>query len=217
MARIRCRPWPRSKIAFCGTSDDCDKAGSAILDAAASSYLHGHGFSVYIERPSLQVEEANAALAGDHVAITQGEDAPSNVNAAGQEQIQVAVRSDAGHGNGFGCGRRRQSAHRRGCSRRLCGVADCRASSREGAVMAQAAAACIAALLLAAYLRSCGYHASGKLFVCRRTFDSIYVPVRKHAGVSRRADIDRGCGAGTTQPDLTFKSCFQTKSRQTLP
>ena len=65
--------------------------------------FHGHGFSLYIElERSAQVEELAAALSGEHVAIWhEGEDAPSNVNAAGQEQIQVVIRADARRNNGF--------------------------------------------------------------------------------------------------------------------
>jgi aspartate-semialdehyde dehydrogenase len=65
--------------------------------------FHGHGFSLYIElEQKLQLEEVAAALSGEHVEIWHGEDdAPSNVNAAGQEQVQVVVRDDANKGNGF--------------------------------------------------------------------------------------------------------------------
>lgn len=65
--------------------------------------FHGHAFSVYIETTNpMKLEQANDALAGNHVEIAQGfEDAPSNVNAAGQEQIQVALRKDLGHANGL--------------------------------------------------------------------------------------------------------------------
>jgi len=65
--------------------------------------FHGYGLSLYIEleRPA-QVAELAAALSGEHVAIWhEGEDAPSNVNAAGQEQIQVVLRSDSRRDNGF--------------------------------------------------------------------------------------------------------------------
>src|SRR5437899_7815479 len=42
------------------------------------------------------------ALAGDHVTITRlAEDAPSNVNAAGQGNILVSVGRDANHENGL--------------------------------------------------------------------------------------------------------------------
>ena len=65
--------------------------------------FHGHAFSLYIEleRP-VKAERLTAALAGDHVEVSQGiEDSPNNVNAAGQEKIQIAVRQDAGRNNGF--------------------------------------------------------------------------------------------------------------------
>src|SRR5271169_1823334 len=65
--------------------------------------FHGHAFSLYIEleRPS-KVEELTRAFNGEHVDVSQGdEDAPSNVNAAGQEKIQVVVRQDSERDNGF--------------------------------------------------------------------------------------------------------------------
>ncbi len=65
--------------------------------------FHGHAFSLYIEleRPT-SAEAFIAALAGDHVELSPGgEDAPSNVNAAGQEQVQVLVRHDAERDGGF--------------------------------------------------------------------------------------------------------------------
>jgi aspartate-semialdehyde dehydrogenase len=65
--------------------------------------FHGHAFSLYIEleRPS-KVEELTRAFTGEHIDVSQGdEDAPSNVNAAGQEKIQVVVRQDSGRANGF--------------------------------------------------------------------------------------------------------------------
>jgi aspartate-semialdehyde dehydrogenase len=65
--------------------------------------FHGHAFSVYIETTeAMKLQEANEALAGSHIEITQGfEDAPSNVNAAGQEQVQVSLRKDPDHANGL--------------------------------------------------------------------------------------------------------------------
>ncbi len=65
--------------------------------------FHGHAFSLYVElaRPA-KLEEVIGAVAGDHVDVLQSaEESPSNVNAAGQEQIQVLVRPDAQHKNGF--------------------------------------------------------------------------------------------------------------------
>jgi aspartate-semialdehyde dehydrogenase len=65
--------------------------------------FHGHAFSLYLEleRPR-KPERLTAALAGDHVEILRGaDDSPNNVNAAGQEKIQVAVRPDTARDNGF--------------------------------------------------------------------------------------------------------------------
>lgn len=65
--------------------------------------FHGHAFSLYLElEQAAQTEELTAAISGDHVDVLQGgEESPSNVNAAGQEQIQVFVRRDAQKPNGF--------------------------------------------------------------------------------------------------------------------
>ena len=65
--------------------------------------FHGHAFSLYVE-----MEEPHAlgdltqALAGEHVSIARLDDeGPSNVNAAGQEDILVLVRADAQRPSGF--------------------------------------------------------------------------------------------------------------------
>ncbi len=65
--------------------------------------FHGHAFSLYLELDNpVQIAELIAALSGEHVDVLQGvEESPSNVNAAGQEQIQVFVRSDPQNPNGF--------------------------------------------------------------------------------------------------------------------
>ncbi|HEY4961577.1 MAG TPA: Asd/ArgC dimerization domain-containing protein [Candidatus Limnocylindrales bacterium] len=65
--------------------------------------FHGHAFSLYIEMErQAKVDELTGALAGEHVDVSQGgEDSPSNVNAAGQEHIQVYVRRDPVRENGF--------------------------------------------------------------------------------------------------------------------
>lgn len=65
--------------------------------------FHGHAFSLYIElERKVQAEELVAALSGDHIEIWHGgDDAPSNVNAAGQEQVQVVVRGDDRRESGF--------------------------------------------------------------------------------------------------------------------
>ncbi len=65
--------------------------------------FHGHAFSLYIElEQPAQIEELTAALSGEHVDVLQGgEESPSNVNAAGQEQIQVFARRDSQNEKGF--------------------------------------------------------------------------------------------------------------------
>lgn len=65
--------------------------------------FHAHTFSIYIELESaVSLEELEAALGGEHVEIAHTlEDNPSNVNVAGQEQVQVMVKRDAQRDNGF--------------------------------------------------------------------------------------------------------------------
>ena len=65
--------------------------------------FHGHAFSLYLElEQAAQIEELTAALSGEHVDVLQGgEESPSNVNAAGQEQIQVFARPDSQNAKGF--------------------------------------------------------------------------------------------------------------------
>jgi aspartate-semialdehyde dehydrogenase len=65
--------------------------------------FHGHAFSVHVELGQVaDVEKISQALAGEHVVVTHGaDDSPSNVNAAGQADIQVSVMPDASQAHGF--------------------------------------------------------------------------------------------------------------------
>ena len=65
--------------------------------------FHGHAFAVHLEmEPAPDVEKITQALTGEHVNITHlADDAPSNVNAAGQGDIQVAIAPDASHSSGI--------------------------------------------------------------------------------------------------------------------
>ncbi len=65
--------------------------------------FHAHAFSIYIELDSaLSVDDFQRTLSGEHVEITRpSEGAPSNVNVAGQSQVQVAVKKDPVRENGF--------------------------------------------------------------------------------------------------------------------
>ena len=80
-----------------------DRVAVPSLMLLQAPIFHGHAFSLYIEMEQpAQIEELTAALSGEHVDVLQGgEESPSNVNAAGQEQIQVFARPDAQSGKGF--------------------------------------------------------------------------------------------------------------------
>jgi aspartate-semialdehyde dehydrogenase len=69
-----------------------------------ASVFHGHAFSLYIELDKqLSLGEVAQALAGEHLEIVHPpeEEAPSTVNAAGQEAIMVQLRPDLEHPNGM--------------------------------------------------------------------------------------------------------------------
>ena len=65
--------------------------------------FHGHAFSLHVDIDQVaDVERIGDALAGEHVIVTHGaEDAPSNVNAAGQGDIQVSVLPDGAKPQAF--------------------------------------------------------------------------------------------------------------------
>jgi aspartate-semialdehyde dehydrogenase len=65
--------------------------------------FHGHAFAIHVELGQVaDIESISRALAGEHVKLTLGaEDAPSNVNAAGQVDIQMSIAADASQPNGF--------------------------------------------------------------------------------------------------------------------
>ncbi|HET7440004.1 MAG TPA: Asd/ArgC dimerization domain-containing protein [Terriglobales bacterium] len=65
--------------------------------------FHGHAFAIYLEMESpVALGDLAQALSGDHVAMARGaEEAPSNVNAAGQGDILVSVSRDSNHENGL--------------------------------------------------------------------------------------------------------------------
>lgn len=65
--------------------------------------FHGHAFAIHVEiAETADVEKISQALAGEHVNLTHGaEDSPSNVNAAGQGDIQVSVIPDGHKADSF--------------------------------------------------------------------------------------------------------------------
>lgn len=68
------------------------------LQVVQAPVFHGYVMSVLVEvgRPAT-VDEIEAALVGEHIDVVSGEsDPPSNLSAAGQEDIMVRVSEDAG-------------------------------------------------------------------------------------------------------------------------
>lgn len=63
--------------------------------------FHGHVFGIYLEFGSdVTTESLSVALEGDHLTLTRSaDDAPSNVNAAGQGDILVALTPEEGRKN----------------------------------------------------------------------------------------------------------------------
>jgi len=65
--------------------------------------FHGHAFAIYLETEKpVALDDFSQRLAGDHVVVSHGaEEAPTNVNAAGQGDILVSLSQDANHANGI--------------------------------------------------------------------------------------------------------------------
>ena len=66
--------------------------------------FHGHVFAVHADsEQEADIDKISRGLAGEHINITThaADDAPTNVNAAGQSDIQVSLRPDVGHPNSF--------------------------------------------------------------------------------------------------------------------
>jgi aspartate-semialdehyde dehydrogenase len=65
--------------------------------------FHGHAFALHIElAKSADILEIGQALTGDHIRLTLlAEEAPTNVNAAGQGDVQVSIVPDVRNVNGF--------------------------------------------------------------------------------------------------------------------
>jgi aspartate-semialdehyde dehydrogenase len=70
------------------------------LQMVQAPVFHGYSISTLVElgQPAT-VEQVEAALVGDHMDVVSGEsDPPSNLSAAGQEDVMVRVRKDSGKG-----------------------------------------------------------------------------------------------------------------------
>ena len=105
------RYGPRSDFALEAVSERILKHYRQIAPSAAEPSLftvqapifHGHAFLIDLETEKpVALEDFSQMLAGDHVVLTHGaEDAPTNVNAAGQADVLVSVTRDANHANGI--------------------------------------------------------------------------------------------------------------------
>jgi aspartate-semialdehyde dehydrogenase len=63
--------------------------------------FHGHAFSIYFELENeVAIKEFSDAIAGEHVVVITKEEAPNNVNAAGQGDVLISFAGDANHKNG---------------------------------------------------------------------------------------------------------------------
>ncbi len=72
------------------------------LQVLQSPVFHGHAFSVYLEmEKAVTVADLSQALAGEHIVVSGSpEDAPTNVSAAGQDDILVSITADTSQKNG---------------------------------------------------------------------------------------------------------------------
>jgi aspartate-semialdehyde dehydrogenase len=73
------------------------------LMLAQAPVFHGYAFSVFVEfEKAAAVGDLAQALAGEHVVVTRSaDDTPTNVNVAGQEDVQVSLARDAKRENGI--------------------------------------------------------------------------------------------------------------------
>ena len=65
--------------------------------------FHAHTFSVYLEfEKAVAAGDLEQALAGEHVSLARlADESPTNVGAAGQDDIQVSLRRDVRQENAF--------------------------------------------------------------------------------------------------------------------
>ncbi len=82
-------------------------AGDSVPDLSLlllqAPIFHGHAFALHFEIDQVvDVQSLSQALAGEHINLTLGaDDAPSNVNAAGQSDIQLSVLPDSSQPRSF--------------------------------------------------------------------------------------------------------------------
>jgi aspartate-semialdehyde dehydrogenase len=70
------------------------------LRVVQAPIFHGYAFSVYLEMENSIPPDFSTALTGDRIGLAAAEDAPNNVNAAGQGDILLSLAADPNHKNG---------------------------------------------------------------------------------------------------------------------
>src|SRR5215471_9472214 len=80
-----------------------EQAPMPALTLVEAPVFHAHTFSIYIElEKPVSLGDLTQAMTGDHVQVSRApEDAPSNVNVAGKDEVLVALRRDSFHESGF--------------------------------------------------------------------------------------------------------------------
>lgn len=104
------RYGPRSNFSLEGVAQRIRKhyrhvapgAPEPALQVLQAPVFHGHGFSIYLEmEKAVSLGEFSRALAGEHLVVSGGpEDLPTDLSAAGQENILVSLSGDPSHENG---------------------------------------------------------------------------------------------------------------------
>ncbi len=76
------------------------KAQLPALQVLQAPTFHGHAISLYFETETkTTAQELQSVISGDHInVVSQDEDGPSNVTAAGQDEILVSLRADRNAG-----------------------------------------------------------------------------------------------------------------------
>jgi aspartate-semialdehyde dehydrogenase len=79
-----------------------DKAPQPSLLLLQAPVFHGYAMAVFLEMDQpVDSGELSLALTGEHVTIAgAGDEAPNNVNAAGQAEVLLSVKSDVNNANG---------------------------------------------------------------------------------------------------------------------
>jgi len=103
------RYGPRSNFSLEGVAERIRKhyrhiaqgAPEPALQVLQAPVFHGHGFSVYVEMEKpVAIADLSQALAGEHVVVSGLEDIPTNLSAAGQEDILVSISGDPNQPHG---------------------------------------------------------------------------------------------------------------------